>query len=80
MNLRKTAKRLQQALCLRGRYIQINQRQYYSEKTGRMGTIYTVCESVEGDDGKRHRQVYAESPVFGDVVTALVSLYNSGGG
>lgn len=79
MNLRATAKRLQQALCLRGRYIQINQRQYYSEKSGRMGTIYTVCESVEGDDGKRHRKVCAESPAFGDVVTTLVSLYKSGG-
>ena len=79
MNLRASAKRLQQALCLRGRYIQINQRQYYSEKTGRMGTIYTVCESVEGEDGKRHRTVYAESPAFGDVVTVLVSLYKSGG-
>ena len=79
MNLRKTAKRLQMALCHRGRYIRINQIQYYSSKTETIGTIYQVCETVFDEErGKKRREVYCESPRMADVVEVLLSLYKGG--
>lgn len=79
MNLRKIAKRLQTALCYRGRHIRINQIQYYSEKTERIGTIYQVCETVfDEKKEKNRREVYCESTRMADVVEVLSALYEGG--
>lgn len=44
MNLKGIAYKLQKALCLRGRYIKINQTQYYSTEKERMLTKYSLKE------------------------------------
>ena len=44
MNLKGIAYKLQKALCLRGRYIKINQTQYYSAEKKRMLTKYSLKE------------------------------------
>lgn len=79
MNLHKIAERLQAALCQRGRKIRINQMQYYSEATGRRGTMYQVCESVvDSRTGKKTTEVYCKSSRMVDVVMALRALYEGG--
>lgn len=79
MNLGRTARRLQAALCQRGRRVKINQVQYYSETTGRMGTLYRVCESVYDDEqGKNVTVEYCSSPKMLDVVQTLHALYKGG--
>lgn len=44
MNLRKLMYKLQTALTRRGRYIRIEQRQFYAEEAGRMLTKYVIVE------------------------------------
>lgn len=79
MNLRKIARQLQTALCQQGRRIKINQIQYYSERTERMGTMYIVSESVYDDEqGKNVTHEYCSSPKLLDVVQTLHALYKGG--
>ena len=44
MNMQKLSRRLQMALCARGRHIKINQLQHYSDRQGRMVTKYVLSE------------------------------------
>lgn len=79
MNLNRTARQLQAALCQRGRRVKINQVQYFSEKKGGMGTLYRVCESVYDDEQDKNVTVeYCSSPKMIDVVQTLVTLYRGG--
>lgn len=44
MNMRRTMYKLQTALVQKGRYIRIDQRQFYAEEAGRMLTKYVIVE------------------------------------
>ena len=55
MNLKGIAYKLQKALCLRGRYIKINQTQYYSEEKQRMLTKYVLKEKMLDEDSEKHK-------------------------
>ncbi len=79
MNLAKIAKRLQAALCRQGRSIRINRLQYYSETTGRVGTMYQVCESVTDEEtGKKRTETYYKGTRLVEVVFVLRALYEGG--
>lgn len=79
MDLAKIAKRLQAALCRKGRRIRINRTEYYSKTTGRLGTFYRVCETVfDEESGKDRVEVYCESGRMLDVVYTLRALYEGG--
>lgn len=47
-NLRALVSKLQTALTMRGRYIFVNQNQYYSNNAGRMVTRYMLMERING--------------------------------
>lgn len=78
MNLRDRINRLQTALRCRGRYIRINQMQYYSEKTERIGTVYQVCETVTDKNGRKKNEIYCKSPKLADVLLTLIEIYEDG--
>lgn len=71
MNLRRTMYRLQQALCQRGRYISINQKQWYSENVGHMVTKYRLFE------GDAHEPLF-EAYSIADVVKFLADELDGG--
>ena len=54
MNLRQTMYKLQTALCQKGIYIKINQKQHFSEKAGRMVTKY-VLQEKQTQNGKNKK-------------------------
>ena len=72
VNARRLMYKLQTALCANGVHVRIDQRQHWSDKAGRMLTIYDVRK----DDGallcKSYRAV--------DVVQALAELLTEYGG
>lgn len=79
MDLAKIAKRLQAALCRKGRPVRIDRLQYYSEKNGRIGTMYRVCETVVDDDtGKKRTEVHYKGTRLVEVVVILRALYEGG--
>lgn len=69
MNLRKTMYKIQTALCQQGRYIKINQRQFYTEEAGRMLTKYIIMEGSE---------TLLEAYKPADVVKFLADEYGGG--
>lgn len=74
-SLRQLAKKLQTALCHRGRYIKINQHQAYSEKQGRMVTKYVIQENRTTSTGKQKSFTILETYQLADVVKKLAAIY-----
>ena len=75
--LKSIANKLQKALTINGRYITINQNQFYSEKLEKMCTKYVLKEKVEIDD-KMQNVTLLETFSMVDVVNFLADLLNGG--
>lgn len=75
--LKSIANKLQKALAMNGRYITINQNQFYSEKLEKMCTKYLLKEKME-IDGKTKNVTLLETFRMVDVVNFLADLLNGG--
>ena len=75
--LKTIANKLQKALTMNGRYITINQNQFYSDKLGKMCTKYVLKEKMEIDD-KVQNLTLLETFRLADVVNFLADLLNGG--
>lgn len=75
--LKSIANKLQKALTVNGRYITINQNQFYSEKLEKMCTKYVLKEKME-IDGKMQNVTLFETFRMVDVVNFLADLLNGG--
>ena len=75
--LKSIANKLQKALTMNGRYITLNQNQFYSEKLGKMCTKYVLKEKMEIDD-KMQNVTLLETFRLVDVVNFLADLLNGG--
>ena len=75
--LKTIANKLQKALTMNGRYITINQNQFYSEKLEKMCTKYVLKEKMEIDD-KMQNVTLLETFRMVDVVNFLADLLNGG--
>lgn len=75
--LKSIANKLQKALTINGRYITINQNQFYSEKLEKMCTKYVLKEKSEIDD-KMQNVTLLETFRMVDVVNFLADLLNGG--
>ena len=75
--LKSIANKLQKALTMNGRYITINQNQFYSEKLGKMCTKYVLKEKIEIDDKMQNVTLF-ETFRMVDVVNFLADLLNGG--
>lgn len=75
--LKSIANKLQKALTINGRYITINQNQFYSEKLENMCTKYVLKEKME-IDGKMQNVTLLETFRMVDVVNFLADLLNGG--
>ena len=75
--LKSIANKLQKALTINGRYITINQNQFYSEKLEKMCTKYVLKERMEIDD-KIQNVTLLETFRMVDVVNFLADLLNGG--
>ena len=75
--LKSIANKLQKALTMNGRYITINQNQFYSEKLEKMCTKYVLKEKMEIDD-KVQNVTLLETFCMVDVVNFLADLLNGG--
>lgn len=75
--LKSIANKLQKALTMNGRYIAINQNQFYSEKLEKMCTKYVLKEKMEIDD-KMQNVTLLETFRLVDVVNFLADLLNGG--
>ena len=78
MNLRRIENKLQTALCMKGRYIKINQYQSYSPKAERMVTKFVLTEKreVELHGRKKVKNVtILETYSMADVVKELARIY-----
>lgn len=78
MNLKGIAYKLQKALCLRGRYIKINQTQYYSAEKERMLTKYVIKEKKFDEEGKEKNFTLLETFRMIDVVNYLAEELGGG--
>ena len=72
VNARRLMYKLQTALCANGVHVRIDQRQHWSDKAGRMLTIYETRKEDGALLCKSYRAV--------DVVQALVELLSEYGG
>ena len=75
--LKSIANKLQKALTLNGRYITINQNQFYSDKLEKMCTKYVLKEKMEIDE-KVQNVTLLETFRMVDVVNFLADLLNGG--
>ena len=75
--LKSIANKLQKALTMNGRYITINQNQFYSEKLEKMCTKYVLKEKA-GIDGETKNVTLLETFRMVDVVNFLADLLNGG--
>ena len=75
--LKSIANKLQKALTMNGRYITVNQNQFYSEKLEKMCTKYVLKEKMEIDD-KMQNVTLLETFRMVDVVNFLADLLNGG--
>ena len=75
--LKSIANKLQKALTMNGRYITINQNQFYSDKLEKMCTKYVLKEKMEVDD-KMQNVTLLETFRMVDVVNFLADLLNGG--
>ena len=81
MNMKRLMYKLQTALCMRGTKIKINQRQSWSEKSGRMVTKYVILKEILDEDKQRMRYVAVlETYHMAEVVQYLAGLLDDGGG
>lgn len=79
MNLKGIAYKLQKALCLRGRYIRINQIQFYSSERQKMSTKFILKERrVDEDDGEEKDFTLLEAFRMIDVVNYLADELGGG--
>lgn len=76
-NLRRTAAKLQTALCQKGVYIKINQVQVYSEKRERMVTKYMLIQT-EKIAGRNKNTTILETYLIAEVVKCLAEMYGGG--
>lgn len=79
MNIHAIARKLQLALSMKGKYISINQYQAWSDRAERMVTKFVVCER-RIVKGKPKNVSICETYQMAEVVKALASLLNDGGG
>ena len=75
--LKSIANKLQKALTMNGRYITINQNQFYSEKLEKMCTKYVLKEKTE-IEGETKNVTLLETFRMVDVVNFLADLLNGG--
>ena len=75
--LKSIANKIQKALTMNGRYITINQNQFYSDKLEKMCTKYVLKEKMEIDD-KMQNVTLLETFRMVDVVNFLADLLNGG--
>lgn len=75
--LKSITNKLQKALTMNGRYITINQNQFYSDKLEKMCTKYVLKEKMEIDD-KMQNVTLLETFRMVDVVNFLADLLNGG--
>ena len=75
--LKSIANKLQKALTMNGRYITINQNQFYSDKLEKMCTKYVLKEKMEIDE-KMQNVTLLETFRLVDVVNFLADLLNGG--
>lgn len=75
--LKSIANKLQKALTMNGRYITINQNQFYSKKLEKMCTKYVLKEKMEIDDKMQNVTLF-ETFRMVDVVNFLADLLNGG--
>lgn len=75
--LKSIANKLQKALTMNGRYITINQNQFYSDKLEKMCTKYVLKEKMEIDDKMQNVNLLETFRVV-DVVNFLADLLNGG--
>ena len=75
--LKSIANKLQKALTLNGRYITINQNQFYSDKLEKMCTKYVLKEKMEIDDNIQNVTLL-ETFRMVEVVNFLADLLNGG--
>ena len=75
--LKSIANKLQKALTMNGRYITINQNQFYSDKLEKMCAKYVLKEKMEIDD-KLQNVTLLETFRMVDVVNFLSNLLNGG--
>lgn len=77
MSLKSIAYKLQKALTFKGRYITINQNQFYSEALEKMSTKYVLKEKTE-KDGKTKYETRLETFRLIDVVNYLADILKEG--
>lgn len=77
MNLKSIAYKLQKALTFKGRYITINQNQFYSETLEKMSTKYILKERIE-ENGKTKYKTIFETFRLIDVVNYLADTLKEG--
>ena len=71
------AYKLQKALTFKGRYITINQNQFYSKALGKMSTKYILKEKDEENDKTKYK-VLLETFRLIDVVNYLADILKEG--
>lgn len=75
--LKSIVYKLQKALTLRGRYITINQTQFYSEQLDKMCTKYFLREKQE-IDGEEKNVTLLETFRMIDIINFLADMLNGG--
>lgn len=75
--LKSIVYKLQKALTLKGRYITINQTQFYSEQLDKMCTKYFLREKQE-IDGEEKNVTLLETFRMIDIINFLADLMNGG--
>lgn len=75
--LKSIVYKLQKALILKGRYITINQTQFYSEQLDKMCTKYILREKQE-IDGEIKNITLLETFKMVDIINYLADLLNGG--
>lgn len=77
LSLKSIAYKIQKALTFKGRYITINQNQFYSEALEKMSTKYILKEKVE-ENGKTKYKTLLETFRLIDVVNYLADILKEG--
>lgn len=77
VKLKSIVYKLQKALTLKGRYITINQTQFYSEQLDKMCTKYLLREKQEVD-GEEKNVTLLETFRMIDIINFLADMLNGG--
>ena len=79
MNLRRMVNKLQTALIAKGRYITVNQKQFYSDDIERVVTLYEVKETIVDENGANAKTIKVlKSYSLVEVVKTLAKIYGGG--